>query len=180
MVLVVAVVGRSGSGKTVTLEYLISSLSADGYLVGAIKHIHHKDFTMDTEGKNTWRYTQAGAKVIAAISPSEIAIIKKTAQETESLDKVLESLKKDECLDVIFVEGYHELIAKRVDVVKIVVLKDEQFLQQTLDETVDPIIAISGLIAENSKATVIQGYPVIKIPKDGRKLVELIKHQLSS
>ena len=177
MVLIVAVIGRSGTGKTVTIEYLIKQFSAENYKIGAIKHVHHKGFTIDTEGKNTWRYAKAGAKVIVAISPDEVAVIKKVMQKTDSLDKAIESIKKED-IDIIFVEGYHSLIAKRGDIVKIVTVKEEKTLHETLSEIVEPIIAISGLIAKNTKITVIQNYPVIKIPKDGKKLVELIKQQL--
>lgn len=179
MVLVVAVVGRSGSGKTVVIEYLVGQFSAEGYSVGAVKHVHHKGFTMDAEGKNTWRYAQAGARVIAAISPDEVAIIRKIVHDVGSFDRVIGTLKKkEEGLDIIFVEGYHELVAKRVDVVKIVVAKDEDVLQDTLCGIVEPVIALSGLIAENSSTAFIQGYPVIEVPKEGKKLVELIKRQL--
>ena len=62
MVLVVAAVGVSGSGKTVTLEYLVSQLSAEGYKIGSIKHVHHKGFTMDKEGTNTWRMPRQAPK----------------------------------------------------------------------------------------------------------------------
>jgi molybdopterin-guanine dinucleotide biosynthesis protein B len=177
MVLVVAAIGKSGSGKTVTIEYLIEQFSAENYKVGAVKHIHHKGFTIDTEGKNTWRYAKAGAIVIVAISPDETAIIRKTRQEPDSLDDVIESIKKED-VDIIFIEGYHELVAKRADVIKIVISNEEKNLQEILDKTVEPIVAISGLIAMNSNSKVIQGYPVIKIPNDGKKLVELIKQQL--
>ena len=176
MVLIVAAVGRSGSGKTVTLEYLISRFSAEGYNVGVIKHIHHEGFTIDTEGKNTWRYAQAGAKAIAAISPNEIAIIKKTVNETVSLDQVIDNMKKEK-LDLIFIEGYHELVAKRADVSKILTAKDTESLQEILTDTVKPILAISGLIAKNPKHTLIQNYPTINIPGEGEKLVEIIKQQ---
>jgi molybdopterin-guanine dinucleotide biosynthesis protein MobB len=178
MVLVVAAVGRSGSGKTVTLEYLISQLSNEGYKVGAIKHVHHKGFTIDTEGKNTWRYAQAGAKIVAAISPDEVAIIKKTSQELDNLDQIIETFQKED-VAIIFIEGYHGLIAKRSDVSKIVVAKDEIALKETMEGTVEPILAVAGLIAKNTDATTIQGLPVIKIPEDGKKLVELIKQQLA-
>ena len=43
---------------------------------------------MDKEGTNTWRYAKAGAKVIVAISPEEVAIIKKTEMPLESLDQM--------------------------------------------------------------------------------------------
>ena len=177
MVLIVAVVGKSGSGKTVTIEYLIRQLSVEGYKIGAIKHVHHKGFTVDTEGKNTWRYTQAGAKMVAAISPNEVAIIKKTQQET-NINQIIETLEK-EVLDIIFIEGYHALIAKRSNVLKILTAKDTACLQEILDGTVEPILAVSGLIAKNSKLSSIQKYPVIKIPEEGKNLVKLIKQQLS-
>jgi molybdopterin-guanine dinucleotide biosynthesis protein B len=178
MVLIVAAIGKSGSGKTTTIEYLINHFSAENYKIGAIKHIHHKGFTIDTEGKNTWRYAQAGARIIAAISPDEIAIIKKTVHETVGFDCVIDEMKKEE-LDIIFIEGYHDLVAKRSDVTKIIVTVDGNDLQDTLCNMAKPVIAISGLIAENSKIVTIQNYPVIKIPEDGQKLVELIKHELS-
>jgi molybdopterin-guanine dinucleotide biosynthesis protein B len=179
MVLIVAAIGKSGTGKTVTLEYLIKQFSDENYKVGAIKHIHHKDFTIDTKGKNTWRYAQAGAKVIVAMAPNEIAIIKKTTQETDNIEQIIKTLKEEkEDIDIIFVEGYHDLMAKKVDVVKIITVEDEEMLLDTLEKTVEPVVAISGLITKNTKMASIQGYPVIKIPEEGRQLVELIKKYL--
>ena len=177
MVLVVAAVGMSGSGKTVTLEYLISQLSAEGYRVGSIKHVHHKGFTMDREGTNTWRYAKAGSKVIVAISPEEIDIIKKTRMALNDLDRVIALLQNEE-LDVVFIEGFHSLIAKRQDVPKIVTAKDQQGLEQTLEGTVDPIIAVAGVVAKNSSSQTYRGIPFIKVPEDGQILVELIKNRL--
>jgi len=178
MVLVVAALGQSGSGKTVTLEYLVRCFSSEGYRVGVVKHVHHRGFTIDTEGKNTWRYAQAGAKVIAAVSPDEVAIIKKTLQETEGISQVLDALR-GEGLDVIFIEGYHGLIANRVDVLKILTAKDVKLLEEMLMEgIVEPVLAVSGLVAKNYEGSYIGKYPVVKIPEEGQILVDLIKQQL--
>jgi molybdopterin-guanine dinucleotide biosynthesis protein B len=176
-VLVVAAVGMSGSGKTVTFEYLVSRLTAEGYRVGSIKHVHHEGFTMDTEGTNTWRYAKAGAKVIVAISPEEIDIIRKTRLALDDLDHVI-ALLKDEKLDVVFIEGFHSLIAKRADVPKIVTAKDSDGLEQTLKGTVEPIVAIAGVVAKNSSETSYRGIPFVKVPEDGQKLVDIIKSHL--
>ena len=176
-VLVIAAVGVSGSGKTVTLEYLISHLSAEGYKIGSIKHVHHKDFTMDKEGTNTWRYAKAGAKVIVAISPEEIDIIKKTQMALNDLDKII-ALLEQEKLDIVFIEGFHSLIAKRQDVPKIITAKDQNGLEQTLEGTIQPILAIAGIIAQNTSNLTYTNIPIIKVPEDGQKLVELIKKQL--
>jgi molybdopterin-guanine dinucleotide biosynthesis protein B len=176
--LVVAAVGMSGSGKTVTLEYLISRLSEQGYKVGSIKHVHHKGFTMDKEGTNTWRYAKAGSKVIVAISPEEIDIIKKTQMALNDLDRII-TLLEPEKLDVVFIEGFHSLIAKRQDVPKIITAKDENGLKRTLEGTVNPIIAIAGVVAKNSPNPTYRNIPIIKVPEDGQKLVDLVKNQLA-
>lgn len=174
MSLFVAAVGVSGSGKTVTLEYLISRLTQDGYRVGSIKHVHHTGFTMDTKGKNTWRYAKAGSKVIAAISPEEVDIIKKTQMPLDNLDEVT-GLLQGENLDIVFIEGFHRLIAKRHDVPKIITAKDEAELRETLEGTAAPIIAVTGVIAKNSSAKEYEGIPVLRVPEDGQKLVDLVK-----
>jgi molybdopterin-guanine dinucleotide biosynthesis protein B len=176
-VLVIAAVGRSGSGKTVTLEYLIGKLSSEGYQIGSIKHVHHKGFTMDKEGTNTWRYAKAGAKVIVAISPEEVAIIKKIEMALEELDQMTELLK-DEKLDIVFVEGFHSLIAKRQDVPKIITAKDEEGLKQTLEGTVEPILAVAGIVAKILETPTYQTIPVIRVPEEGQRLVDLVKAQL--
>jgi molybdopterin-guanine dinucleotide biosynthesis protein len=53
----------SGSGKTVTQEYLISQLSKEGYNIVQSSTFTTKCFTLDKEGTNTWRYAKAGSKV---------------------------------------------------------------------------------------------------------------------
>jgi molybdopterin-guanine dinucleotide biosynthesis adapter protein len=177
MVLLVAAVGRSGSGKTTTIEYLINKLTAEGVSVGAIKHVHHKGFTMDTEGKNTWRFAKAGAKTIVAVSPDEVAIIRKTQSEYNDFDKII-ALLEAEKLDVVFVEGLFALTAKRGDIVKIVTATDPSGLAETLKGMVEPIIAVSGVVAKTLGTIDYKGIPVIKIPEEGEKLVELIKKRL--
>jgi molybdopterin-guanine dinucleotide biosynthesis adapter protein len=177
MVLVIAAVGVSGSGKTVTLEYLISHLSAEGYQIGSIKHVHHKGFTMDKEGTNTWRYAKAGSKVIVAISPEEVAIIKRTEMALNDLDQMTALLER-ETLDIVFIEGFHGLIAKRPDVPKIITAKNFEGLEETLRGTVEPIIAITGVAAKDAATTTYGKIPIIKIPEEGQRLIDLVKKQL--
>ena len=74
----IAVVGTKKSGKTTTIENLTRELTKRGYKVATIKHINEPDFTIDTLGKDTWRYAQAGAKTIISVATNETAIIQKT------------------------------------------------------------------------------------------------------
>jgi molybdopterin-guanine dinucleotide biosynthesis protein B len=173
MVLVIAAVGTSGSGKTTTLEYLISHLSAQGYKIGSIKHVHHEGFTMDKEGTNTWRYAKAGAKVIAAISPEEIAILKKTDAALNDLDQVISLLEREQ-LDIIFIEGFHSLIAKRTDVPKLITAEDEANLKRTLEGTAEPILAVTGVISQNKPQINWLKIPILDLKTEGEKLLQLI------
>lgn len=176
MVLVVAAVGTSGSGKTTTLEFLISHLSSESYKIGAIKHIHREGFTIDREGSNTWRYTKAGSKVTVAISPMEIAILKKTDAALNDLDQVIKLLTGEQ-LDVIFIEGFHKLIAKRTDIPKIVTALDEANLKQTLKETVEPILAITGVISQNKPVINELTIPIIDLTTEGEQLLQLVRQE---
>jgi molybdopterin-guanine dinucleotide biosynthesis protein MobB len=132
---------------------------------------------MDREGTNTWRYAAAGSKVVVAISPQEIDIIKKTTRELNDLNKILDLLEKEN-LDIVFIEGFHNLIAKRSDILKIVTAKDLADLERTLQGTVPPVIAATGVVSDQTSEECFGEVPIIKVPKDGEKLVRLIRHIL--
>ena len=113
---IVAVIGTSGSGKTTLIEYLISHLSKEGVRIGTIKHVHHPGFSIDVKGKDTWRHSQAGAKIVVCAAPNEIAIIKKRDPSSKHEMERIINLVKDEELDLLIIEGFHSLVAKRRDI----------------------------------------------------------------
>jgi molybdopterin-guanine dinucleotide biosynthesis protein MobB len=178
MVLIIAAVGKSGSGKTTTLEYLVSNLAREGYRIGAIKHIYHKGFKIDKGGTNTWRYTKAGSKVVAAVSSEEIVVIKKAETALNNLDQVI-GLLGGEHLDIIVIEGFRGLLEKRTDVLKIITAKDEDSLQKTLESTVQPILAITGVIGQQKPEIELE-IPVINLPAEGKQLLKLVKDHLKA
>jgi len=177
-VLVIAAIGTSGSGKTTTLEYLISILASEGYRIGTIKHICHRSFKIDKEGTNTWRYNKAGSKVIAAISVEEIVVIRKAEATLNDLNQVISLLGNEE-LDIIFIEGFHNLTAKRQDVLKIITAKDSNDLTETLKETVPPILVITGVVGQQKLQNEL-GIPVINVPAEGKQLLKLVKEHLKA
>jgi molybdopterin-guanine dinucleotide biosynthesis protein len=94
------------------------------------------------------------------------------------LDNII-NLLENERLDIVFIEGFHSLIAKRADVPKIITATDEKGLKQTLEGTVQPILAIAGIVARNSSSLTYNSIPIVKVPEDGQKLLELVKKQLT-
>ncbi|MEM2385550.1 MAG: molybdopterin-guanine dinucleotide biosynthesis protein B, partial [Candidatus Bathyarchaeia archaeon] len=117
---VIAVVGSKSSGKTTLIEILTHELTKRGYRVAAVKHVPDEAFTIDTEGKDTWRFTMAGAKTVIAVSPKEIATIEKMDANLLTLKDIVEK-----CLvsDVVIVEGFRKLLGMDMKVPKIVTVK---------------------------------------------------------
>lgn len=177
--IVIAVVGTSNSGKTMTIEYLTSRISKEGYKVGSIKHIHHENFSIDTPGTDTWRHAQAGAVVIAAVSPKETVIIKKTDVPLNDLDQILGLFDKEN-LDLIFIEGFHSLCTKRKDIFKIITAKDPEDLIRTLKGTEPPILAITGLAAKRKTEIGEIKTPIIDLNTEGDSLLRLVKNEIGS
>jgi molybdopterin-guanine dinucleotide biosynthesis protein B len=137
---VIAVVGGKKSGKTTAIEILIKKLAERGHKIAAIKHIPEPNFTIDQEGKDTWKYAQAGATEIIGMSAHEIVTIEKKDFKKELLTEILRKCRKN---DVIFLEGFKDLIARNKSIFKIVVLNSERQAAEDL-KVFEPILAFTG------------------------------------
>lgn len=111
---VVAIVGRSGSGKTVLLEKLIPELKKRGWTVGLVKHTHHQ-FEIDEPGKDSWRLRQAGASPVVLTAKKRLALIMELDEEFP-LAKIRQRFLKD--VHIIFVEGFRGLPLPKIEVVR--------------------------------------------------------------
>lgn len=120
---VIQLVGYSNSGKTTLLTKLIPLLERSGIRVGVIKHDGGHDFEWDQPGKDTWRYREAGASLVAITSKTKTAIVE---QRPTQLAVLVERLTQAGA-DLILVEGF-----KRESYPKLVVLRkseDQELLQ---------------------------------------------------
>lgn len=116
-------VGYSNSGKTTLLTRLIPLLEQAGVRVGVIKHDGGHDFEWDQPGKDTWRYREAGASLVAITSKTKTAIIE---QRPSSLTSLVERMTQAGA-ELVLVEGF-----KREDFPKLVLLRkpeDQELLQ---------------------------------------------------
>ena len=96
---VFSVVAYSGTGKTTLIEKLIMELKLRGLRVAVIKHDAH-EFEIDSEGKDSWRFTRAGADVTAVASATKAAIMENRPVSPEAL------IEKITDVDIIVTEGY--------------------------------------------------------------------------
>lgn len=175
----IAVTGSKKSGKTTTIEYLISNLSKEGYRVGSVKHVHHDNFSIDARGKDTWRHFHAGAIMTVAITPNQTVVIKKSTFPND-IDRIIR-LFGSEDLDFIFIEGLRLLCSNRRDIPKILVAKDTEDLKKTLESAGHPILAITGPVAEEREKISIEiNAPIIDLKREGHILLEAVKGLLKN
>jgi len=163
----IAVVGTKKSGKTTTIENLTKELTKRGYKVAAIKHIPEPDFTIDTAGKDTWRYAQAGAKTVISVAANETATIEKTTI-SPSLETLL---KKCTGNHIIFIEGLKKTVAQNKKIPKIAVVKSKTEAQNAL-KTYKPIIAFTG---PYNTTTLNQSIPYANAVTNPQKLTDTIE-----
>lgn len=165
---IIAVVGRKSSGKTTTIEILTKKLVKKGYRVAAIKHISEKNFTIDTKGKDTWRFAKSGATKIISVASNEIATIEKRKKENFSLNEVLEKCRD---FDIVFLEGFRNLVSKNNKIYKIITVKSAEEAREAL-KTFKPIIAFTGPYSTENLNLKI---PYIDLFKNSKKLVDLVE-----
>lgn len=113
----VSFVGRSNSGKTELICRLLPGLAARGLRVAVLKHSHHPDLDRGEQGKDTWRYRQAGAQTVALAAPGLMQVTRGFAGEPP-LEQVLPFVAAE--ADLVLVEGY-----KRGPLPKVAVLAPE-------------------------------------------------------
>jgi molybdopterin-guanine dinucleotide biosynthesis protein B len=97
----IAIVGPSNSGKTELICRLLEWFTAHKLRVAVLKHSHHEQ--LGDDGKDTWRYRQAGGRLVALTAPGLLQITRSGPGEP-GLMAVLAELAP--AADLILVEGY--------------------------------------------------------------------------
>ena len=96
---VVSFVAYSGTGKTTFLEKLIPDLKKRGLRLAVVKHDGH-NFQIDYEGKDSDRFTKAGADVTGLISSEQAVLIENRKIMPERF------IGKIQNVDLILTEGF--------------------------------------------------------------------------
>jgi len=111
----VAIVGKSDSGKTTLIEKVVPELVKLGLRVGTVKHDAHS-FEIDHPGKDSWRHGQAGAYAYAIASPERLAFITKLDGEMPLVDIARRFFAG---FDLVIAEGYKRTAPHRVELFRV-------------------------------------------------------------
>ncbi len=98
---VIGFAAHSGTGKTTLIEKIVLNLKSQGYRIAVIKHDAHT-FEIDKEGKDSWRFSKAGADITLISSAEKTAIIDQRERSFE------QNLSMIHDVDLILVEGYKQ------------------------------------------------------------------------
>lgn len=96
---VVGFAAYSGCGKTTLIERLIACLHGRGVRVAAVKHDGHR-FEIDHEGKDSWRFSRAGAEISLISSPERTALVESRPRSFGELLSMIHDV------DLVLVEGF--------------------------------------------------------------------------
>ena len=168
----VAVVGSSESGKTTAIEAIIKGLTKQGYMVASAKRIPEPEFTIDTEGKDTWRQAKAGASTVLSVAPNELAVIKKVETKKYALEQIVAEIPDE--TDIIIIEGFKSLVGQNMTIPKIVATKTDDEISEAL-ERYKNILAFIGHTPEKVETET----PFIDTIKESEKLVELVNNKVA-
>lgn len=172
-----AFVGNSNTGKTHLISQLVPELKHRGYSVAVIKHCAH-GFELDTPGKDSWNFTEAGADAVAMISPERLAALK-AIEDQPDLKSI--ALKHFESPDIVLVEGFKADRSIR----KIEVLK--QAISEKIESPMEDLFAIVadfdvetekplfqpdqiGLLADQISAAVVKQKSSLSLDIDGNSI----------
>ncbi len=101
---IIGIVGAHNSGKTTFIEKVIKKLKEKGYKIVAVKHDPKGKAKTDTEGKDSWKFQQAGADQVVLVSPNKITTFNKTKNELTPFE-IVEKFA-DKSADLIILEGF--------------------------------------------------------------------------
>ncbi|MBU0688302.1 MAG: molybdopterin-guanine dinucleotide biosynthesis protein B [Gammaproteobacteria bacterium] len=110
----ISIVGHSGSGKTTLIEKLVRELTQRGLRVATIKHAHHK-VEMDTPGKDSWRYTQAGATMSLLVTQGGVQLVDTQTEQREPQQLAERFLGE---ADLVLAEGFSHAPGAKIEVLR--------------------------------------------------------------
>lgn len=125
--------GFSNSGKTTLLSKVVEKLSPD-YDIGCVKHCSHS-FDFDKEGKDSWKFTNAGAQTVLLNAPGRWATHNHTELDKFERGQILNGL------DFVLAEGAKEQSGDKI----LVIDREEDILGMLEDGDVQQVKALAGM-----------------------------------
>ena len=155
---VVAVRGRSNSGKTETIVALVRELRRRGYSVVAAKDVHQEGFSIDTPGKDSARLAEAGGEAVVIRAEAETSFVYRRRLAAEEIVACIAA-------DFLVLEGFRDLPCANLACARELVELRREINEQT--------IAISGVVA--SSLGTYEGVPAVSALTEAGRLADMVE-----
>ena len=155
--LAIAFSGPSNSGKTTLILKVAKKFIDDGLKVVVVKHDPGDKAKFDVEGKDSFKFSQAGADVVV-MSPTRTTYF---SQSSQGIDEVIRMIGE---FDILLVEGLKTLPLPRLSVFRgeideaylsfsdAIATYKEHISYEITNLNLDDIDAICAWIIKNAKA----------------------------
>jgi molybdopterin-guanine dinucleotide biosynthesis protein MobB len=170
---IILFVGYSGSGKTTAITAVAGALRKHGRKVATIKHIHDRNFTIDTPGKDTWLHAAAGASIVVSLAPKELTVIRRENTAHMKLDNLISMLRKERT-NYVLIEGLYRRLSMRRDINRVLCVSSKRDAESFLEKMNPRPDYISGRVAKGRSGKSFHEIPLIEFPKDTVKFLRLI------
>ena len=130
--LAVAFTGPSNSGKTTLIIKVSEALIKEGKKVAIIKNDPKDKARFDTQGKDSYKFSETGAEVVVT-SPNKTTYLSKRHKELEEIIRMFDSF------DYLLVEGLKNLPLPRISIFRNKIDEDYYPYMNALaiDESID-------------------------------------------
>lgn len=157
-----SIIGITQSGKTTTIEAIISELRRRGYSVGSVKEIHFEQFAIDTPTSNTARHRRAGSQLVTARGYYETDILYQCKLP-------MEQILINYAYDFVALEGVRDLAVPTMIAAHVEDEVDQRWSEQ--------VFAVTGKLAD--RIDEYRGLPALSAvdPQQLQQLVDLLEQQ---
>lgn len=115
---VLAISGPKDSGKTHLIESLVRVLHDEDIRLAVVKHDAHAHMKVDHEGKDSWRYAEAGAPRVGLVGPLGRVVIDRSRPflQDDDAGAALRNLFDD--VDLVIAEGFKDHALPRIKLIR--------------------------------------------------------------
>lgn len=136
-VIISIIATKSGMGKTTLVESLIKIFKSRNHTIGILKY-DVKKFEIDKEGKDSYRFSEAGADNVIIASSKKLAMIQSLKGE-KTIEEIV-NLFGD--LDIVLIEGFKNNIYPKIEVHRKDV--DSNLLCKNSDFSISNLMAVAS------------------------------------
>ena len=131
---ILSITGKKNSGKTTLIEGLLPEMNKRGWKVCTVKHHHFGDFELDTEGKDSFRHFQAGARGVMIASNVKFGYYERLESGPPPVPDLIRFFPPD--TNLIVTEGYHKGRYPRIEVSR------REISDKLISDETTPLIAV--------------------------------------